>query len=175
MAILLLVIMGVSILIAAALIHSQNHETKETKNVSQKISPYIYQKKEYIMTFSESQLFRRLESIVGIKYYIFPQVHLSSILKHEIKNGQNWQSAFNRINQKSVDFVLVDRTSLKTVFAIELDDRSHDISLDRTNRDIFVNEICKDAGVKLIRLRNIKGMSDEVLVQRIKDQLTSNI
>ena len=88
---------------------------------SPKGSQYKYQAKEYFMTKSESEFFRMLDQAIGGKYYIFPQAHLSAILNHKVP-GQNWKYAFRHINGKSVDYVLCNKQTLKTVYAIELDD-----------------------------------------------------
>lgn len=132
-----------------------------------KLSPYIYERKEYIMTSYERQLFKRLEAISNEKYYVFPQVHLSSLLKHDVNNGQDWRAALSKIQRKSVDFVLVDKETLETAYAIELDDRTHDMSTSRWERDELVNEILFDTGIPLVRLRNIRSLTDEEIKSKI--------
>ncbi len=132
--------------------------------VIQPVSLYKYERKNFIMTKAEAALFRRLERVVGSKYYIFPQIHLSSLLSHEVKNGQDWRAALSKIQRKSVDFVLVNKESLITSFAIELDDRTHDIST-RVNRDDFVNEIFRSARIPLVRLRNPSAMTDTDIIK----------
>lgn len=125
-----------------------------------KLSHYRYVRKNYIMTRAESELFHRLEHIAGAKYYIFPQIHLSSLLNHAV-NGQDWRAALAKIQRKSVDFVLVNRETMMTSYAIELDDRTHDTSASRITRDKLVDEIFLDTGIPLVRLRNVQNMSDE--------------
>ena len=56
---------------------------------------------------------------------MFPQVHLSALLDHKVK-GQDWRIAFRHINGKSVDYVLCDKATLQPVYAIELDDYTHE-------------------------------------------------
>lgn len=129
----------------------------------QKLSSYRYTRKNYIMTRAEFDLFRRLEHIAGAKYYIFPQIHLSSLLNHAV-NGQDWRAALAKIQRKSVDFVLVNRKTMMTSYAIELDDKTHDSSAPRITRDELVNEIFLDAGIPLVRLRNVHDMNDEDIV-----------
>lgn len=130
-------------------------------------SRYKYTRKKYIMTQAESHLFRRLESIAGSKYYIFPQIHLSSILDHQVY-GQDWRAALARIQRKSVDFVLVNKQTLTTSYAIELDDKTHDATA-RITRDDFVDEIFSDANVTLVRFRNITRMSDQDITQKLQE------
>lgn len=127
---------------------------------------YKYRSKNYIMTSYEGECFRRLERIAGSKYYIFPQVQLSSLLDHRAQ-GQNWRIALSKIQRKSIDFVLVNRETLKTAYAIELDDRTHD-KLDRIERDAFVNAVLNESGMPIVRLRNIKSMEDNEIAELIK-------
>ena len=136
------------------------------QEVKPKYSPYSYTRKNYIMTRAESDMFRRLERIAGAKYYVFPQIHLSSLLNHAI-NGQDWRAALAKIQRKSVDFVLVNRETMMTSYVIELDDKTHDTSAARIVRDNLVDEIFLDAGVPLVRLRNVHEMSDEDIIDTL--------
>ena len=98
--------------------------------------PYI--KKMYLMTMKERELFSILDQCVPTGYYIFPQVHIASIL--EVKKGEpKWQTYFNKIISKSVDFVIFDKVNISPVLAIELDDHSHTYEK-RMIRDQFVNK-----------------------------------
>ena len=54
---------------------------------------YEYGKRDCIMTQAEHKCFNALEQAIGDTYYVFPQVHLPSILDHKIK-GQKWVRAF---------------------------------------------------------------------------------
>ncbi|NCU34163.1 DUF2726 domain-containing protein [Candidatus Saccharibacteria bacterium] len=127
---------------------------------------YKYSAKKYIMTSAESECLKRLERICGEKYYIFPQIQLSSLLNHKIK-GQNWQAALSRVQRKTVDFVLAEKTTMQTAYAIELDDRTHDRT-DRVNRDSFVNQALNGSRIPLVRLRNINRMTDSDIIEVIK-------
>jgi hypothetical protein len=91
---------------------------------------YRYGRKAFFMNRAEHEFFDVLIEVVGSSYYVFPQVHLSTILEHRIK-GQPWRAAFRRINGKSVDFVICDKAYIKPLLAIELDGRSHDLGVIR--------------------------------------------
>lgn len=127
---------------------------------------YVYTKKKSVMTPSELQCFRRLQSIVNDRYYVFPQVHVSSLLDHTVAK-QNWRAALAKIQRKSVDFVLADKDTLETWYAIELDDATHDRPT-RMKRDDFINEIFYAAKLPLVRLRDIQNMTDEEIIQKLK-------
>lgn len=131
---------------------------------------YRYRSKKYIMTAAEASFFKRLERLFGEKYYIFPQIHLSSLLDHRIK-GQNWRGALSTIQRKSVDYALVDRETLVTRCAVELDDGTHDARA-RIERDMLVEGIFYRADVPLVRVRGVNGMSDEQLIKEFVDAVS---
>jgi hypothetical protein len=110
-----------------------------------------------------------LADIAGDDYYVFPQMHLSTIFDHRIK-GQNWQAALNYINQKSVDYVICNKQYRRPLLGIELDDWSHD-SDTRKQRDLNVDYIFETAGIPLLRFRDIKHMSKEEISQKVTQHL----
>lgn len=111
------------------------------------------------MTTSETSFFWKLQNVVDSRYLVFPQVHLSALLNHRVV-GQDWKRAFYHINAKSVDYVLCSKTTLQPVYAIELDDPSHQRE-DRVRRDIEVERIFDEANIPLVRFRNVDTLTDE--------------
>ena len=69
------------------------------------VLPYV--KKEYLMTNAEREFFKVLHLAVQDKYYIVPQVQLSNLV--QVKKGEWDYKHKNKINLKSVDFVLFDK------------------------------------------------------------------
>jgi very-short-patch-repair endonuclease len=132
---------------------------------------YRYGRKAYFMNRAEHEFFDVLIEVVGDGYYVFPQVHLSTILEHKIK-GQDWRAAFSRINGKSVDFVICDKASIKPLLAIELDGRSHDTDAVR-QRDADVENIFKGAELRLLRFVNHGSPDREEVKRRIEEVLSS--
>jgi hypothetical protein len=117
------------------------------------------------MTKAENNFFEILNEIVGHDYYIFPQVHLSSILDGDIW-GQSWKGALSTIDRKSVDYVICNKGYRTPVLAIELDDSSHD-SENRQQRDANVEHMLEKAGMPLLRLRNVRHMSHEEISNKV--------
>ncbi len=150
-------VIAVMILITIMNFAARSKAPKSTK------AEYIYEAKQYIMTKSESDFFKRLNDILQDKYYVFPQIHLSAILKHDIPNGQKWRVALNKIDRKSVDFVICDKVNQKILLAIELDDSSHDRP-DRVIRDTEVESMLEKAGIKLLRFR-LNTPEQEIRIQ----------
>lgn len=106
------------------------------------------------MTKRELNFFHNLELLIGDKYYIVPQVHLSSILEAPEKpNWYKYNPDFTKINTKSVDFALFTKPDYDFKLAIELDDSTH-WRKDRVDRDSFVNEIMDKTGQKLVRMNS---------------------
>jgi energy-converting hydrogenase Eha subunit A len=145
-----LYIIAIIIVVVAIIIKLRESPIRSPKN-----NQYNYQAKQYFMTRTESEFFLMLDKAVGYRYYIFPQAHLSAILNHKVP-GQNWKNAFRHINGKSVDYVLCDKQTLKTVYAIELDDYTHQYR-NRQQRDEEVERMLSSAGIQLIRISDYKS------------------
>ena len=137
----------------------RSHNRKVFKN-----NTYSYTAKQSLMTRVEDEFFLKLERAVSERYYVFPQVHLSSLLDHHVK-GQDWSYAFRHINGKSVDYVLCSRETLLPTYAIELDDYSHEKS-DRRKRDKEVERIFEEANLPLVRFKD-KNVSEQSIIQTL--------
>jgi len=112
--------------------------------------PYVL--KRYLMSKAERSFCGVLEQVTdSSKYYIFPQVSLNNLVTVEKGTG-SFQAFHNKVDRKSVDFVLFDRSAVSPVLAIELDDSSHDRE-DRQERDAFVDRVLAKAGLPLLHVR----------------------
>ncbi len=134
-------------------------EKVDTEKFTKEKSLYKYSKKNFLLTNAEKDFFLILNELIGDKYYIFPQVHISSLLEHKIV-GQNWKGAFSSINQKSVDFAVYEKGKNLIAFVIELDDKSHN-TFERADRDGMVNTILIESGIPVIRIKNAYPMTKE--------------
>ena len=130
-----------------------------------KKSTYRYFAKNTIMTERENKFFKQLNEILGNKWFIIPQVHLSALLNHKVK-GQNWKAAFRHINGKSVDYVLLSKETMKPICAIELDDSTHNYK-NRVERDAEVERIFAEAKLPLARFKNPEKLSRQDIVNTI--------
>ena len=130
-----------------------------------KKSTYRYFAKNAIMTERENKFFQQLNEILGNKWFVIPQVHLSALLNHKVK-GQNWKAAFRHINGKSVDYVLLSKETMKPICAIELDDSTHNYK-NRVERDAEVERIFADAKLPLARFKNPEKLSRQDIVNTI--------
>lgn len=135
-----------------------------------KKAEYIYSRKEAVMTAMEASFYHRLETVVEGRYYIFPQIHLSALLVNQTK-GKYWKAAFQRINRTSVDYVLCDKQTMAPVYAIELDDTSHDTTKRRA-RDAGVEAMLADVNLPLIRFRNVGSITDDQIAHKFEEAAT---
>lgn len=104
-----------------------------------------------LLTPTEENFYTVLKEVIGGRYQIIPQVQLSKIMKvRDSDYGYTNYHDFNKINKKSIDFVLYDE-NLKAHLAIELDDYSHSRP-DRIRRDEFVNKIMEEAGLRILHV-----------------------
>jgi very-short-patch-repair endonuclease len=113
---------------------------------------FEYRRKNGVMTDAERECYHALIAEMGPDYYFFPQMHLDVIVQ-PTNTSKNRFSAFRHINQKSVDFVACDKQQLRPLFAIEIDDKTHN-QPKRIERDIEVARILHGAGIPLIRIEN---------------------
>lgn len=98
------------------------------------------------MTQPEQKYFRTLEAQYGQTHYIFPQVKLDKIVN--TIDQKNFYTYWNKINKKSIDFVLVDKQTLQTTQLIELNDHTHNLS-SRMDRHDFLKRVCDKAGLPI--------------------------
>lgn len=108
-----------------------------------------YQPKLFLSR-AEKEFYRALRAALGDEGVVFAQVPISSVIRvaPDATSRQSWH---NKIDRKTVDFLVCDPTNLDPIAAIELDDRSHEAPK-RVERDAFVNEAFAAAGVKLLRV-----------------------
>ncbi len=110
-----------------------------------------YTKIDRLFSKAERSFLGVLTQAVGDQFCIMGKVRLSDVIKPAAGQGRSgWQSAFNRITSKHLDFVACAPSDFSIKFAVELDDSSHHRD-DRTARDKFLNEAMKSAGVPLYR------------------------
>ncbi|MCC7160514.1 DUF2726 domain-containing protein [Candidatus Nomurabacteria bacterium] len=110
-------------------------------------------KKRSIMTEAELNFFRQLEQKYGSKYYIIPQVLLSSIVDVDLpKSFFAYRGYRSKIDKKTIDFVMFDKQTYNPFLVIELDDSSH-LRADRQIRDHFLDEVFNKTEIKIVHIK----------------------
>lgn len=114
--------------------------------------PWPFALRPTLLGAAEQVMLHRLREALPDKL-IFAQVSLSRLLAVTTRTAE--KSWFNRIAQKSIDFV-VCRPDTRPIVAIELDDSSHD-SARSAARDAVKDRACAAAGLPILRWR-VKSM-----------------
>lgn len=113
---------------------------------------HLYCKQGQLLSAAERLFHRSLVLAVGDQYLVMCKIRLADVITPKSSgNRSKWQTAFNKISAKHLDFVLCETESLTVVAAIELDDKSHQ-SKDAKKRDKVKNECCESADLPLIRV-----------------------
>lgn len=132
--------------------------TKGGKGSEKKEEWLPYQKKTWLLTRAEREFFSVLERVVAGQYYIFPQLALDKIVmldgKGSLKGGYR-----NKIDQKSVDFVLFDKQNISPILVIELDDYTHQRP-DRQTRDGFVDRVMNHCGIAILHAKSTNNEAE---------------
>ena len=105
-----------------------------------------------LLTKAEMHFAEALEKAVYPRLRVYSQVSLSAIVKVKADNRSTWQSAFNSVSRKYVDFVIVDPITMEVKKVIELDDHSHERQ-DRQGRDQQLDSILTQAGIPIIHYK----------------------
>lgn len=110
-------------------------------------------KKSWIFTYAEKDAYRALKPIAEeYGYTVFAKVRLLDLVK-PIRKNKKYQTYFNKVQSKHVDFVLCNE-KLVAEWIIELDDSTHDRP-DRRERDSFVDAVVTSVGYRIIHTRTI--------------------
>lgn len=127
---------------------------------------YHYCRKPGLVSDAELSFLRVIETALGPDYRVFPKVRVGDVLTVGAHTDSAWWAGFNTISAKHFDYLVCRRADCGVLFAIELDDQSHQRG-DRQRRDQLLDDACNEAGLPLHRFRVQKTYS----VQAVKKQL----
>ena len=109
---------------------------------------FPYRLENSFLSPAEIAFFQTLKKLVGENLIIFSKPSLREFIS--VVNRSD-QTAFNRINQKHIDFLVCDPNTFQPRFAIELDDSSHR-QTNRIERDKFVDQVFTGINLPLIHI-----------------------
>jgi len=127
----------------------EENEAEETADLIQEPNPFPYHQRDDFLSAAEHSFFMVARDVLGSHFVICPKVNLADLFF--VERPHENMGAINKINRKHVDFVICHPRTMKPIFAIELDDRSHQRA-DRKARDIFVNHVFETADLPLLRV-----------------------
>jgi hypothetical protein len=123
---------------------------------------------------AERSFFGVLQQAVASEYQIFAKVRLADIVRPARNPSRSgWQTAFNRITGKHVDFVLCEPGSLRVLAVIELDDRTHE-RFERGVRDNLVDSALANAGIPVLRVAARQAYSPVQMREQVQSLFPSN-
>lgn len=107
-----------------------------------------YRQRDDFLSPAEISFYHVVQSTVGEEFTVCPKVNLADIFFVSRPNENS--AARARIDRKHVDFLVCDSKTMQPRLGIELDDASHNRQK-RQDRDAFVDEVFKVAGLPLLR------------------------
>lgn len=126
-------------------------DTAVSGKMSKKYYKY-YTLMNSLLTPTEQKFYSQLKQ--ALKQYnveIHYKVRLADIFRVKYIN-EYYSVNLQRIAAKHIDFVITQIDIARPILAIELDDYMHDFATSQKN-DTFKNELCADAGIKLLRIK----------------------
>ena len=130
--------------------------------------PLPYRQCDNFLSPAELAFFQVLYSAASSHFYVCTKVRISDLV-YVVNRRKNIGHA-NRIDQKHVDFVLCDPTTMDPRLAVELDDSSHQRK-DRRERDELVDSVFEAAGLPILHVPWSRNYDREQLKQSIRDSL----
>lgn len=122
-----------------------------------------YSKRDYFLTIPERRFYDMLWSVIWSSYVIVPQVVLSSLVK-TTANKQSYWKRHNKINKKTLDFVVFKKPYFQPVVAIEFDWVTHERK-DRMERDSFVDKVLQLSWINIIHYKPSSSTPEQLQQQ----------
>lgn len=131
-----------------------------------------YTPKVFVTTLNELKFYNILLEIAKeLDLILFSQVSLYNIVSmRKDLDYSTHQKYFNKIASKTIDFVLVDKSSCRIKLCIELDDSTHN-KQKRIERDKFINELFESLEINLLRYPVYNVYYKDPLKKKIKENM----
>lgn len=132
----------------------QEETVKATENL-----PY---KKKLLLTKNEWSFYKSLKPVADeLGYSVLAKIRVADLVEVTSKDRSEWQTYFNKVNKKHVDFVLAKPENLQIVLLIELDDSTHNEA--QKQRDEFMEALYKQTGYKLLRTHGTGELKEKIM------------
>lgn len=139
------------------------NESEYNKNDDNTVDNKMPYKKKLLLTKNEWNFYKGISQICSERnLHIIAKVRLADLVEiDEELDKKQWQTYFNKIQNKHIDFVLCNPANLKVIALVELDDKSHNRQ-NRIERDNFINKLCQKVGYKLIRVKRAEELKIKI-------------
>lgn len=130
-----------------------------------------FKRKEFLMNIAERKFFEKLIKNTPNNYIVFPQVVLGSIVEITAPKNESitWR---NKINRKTIDYVIFELPYYKPVIAIEYDGKTHNYS-SRMKRDEEVKNILDSSGINNFHVKHSNNINFEEIKNKINELLAT--
>ena len=119
-----------------------------------------------LLTPNEHEFYGRLSRALP-DYLVLPQVAMSALIKPKAPFGRERTTAFKKISQQRVDFVICHR-DLSVACVVELDDRTHNSGRSRT-KDAERDARLASAGIPTLRFQSRTKPAETAIAQAVQD------
>ncbi len=144
-----LFLLGLLGLIARALIKKRSGDAEQAGTAD---AIDCYAPRKTVLSPAERSFLGVLEQVLPEDVGLLVKIRLGDVfVTRQGLTASQRASAWNRINQKHVDFLLVRTTDLAPLAGIELDDSSHEEDT-RKRRDRFVDAVFESCNVPLLHV-----------------------
>ena len=124
--------------------------------------PHLYSKKENFLSKTEMKYLRIIQ-LNFPQYNVIPQINLASIVK------KNYDNKYINELFRNIDIGIFDN-NYNPLLLIEINDKTH-TSKDRKERDKKVEQILKEANIKLLTFWYYENNSKEYIIKKIEEKL----
>lgn len=122
---------------------------------------YLPYRPKYFLTKNELYFYNEIQEIAKENnLVVLAKIRLADLVEVEPMDKSKWQTYFNKISKKHVDFALADPKYLKIKLLIEIDDYSHNEQ--QYERDRFVEAIYNKTGYKLLRIKGTFNLKEKI-------------
>ncbi len=139
-----------------------NQQVDEKESIDEYYqTQYIPYRPKYFLTKNELYFYKELKKIADEKnLVVLSKVRVADLVEVEPMDRGQWQTYFNKINRKHVDFALANPQNLQIQLLIELDDYSHNDK--QYERDRFLEAVYKKTNYKLLRVKGIANLKENI-------------
>ncbi len=157
--------MGYALVIAVVIVilfFAINRRPQDTKRGHRDILPY--KKRDYLLSKSERSFYNALQKLLDQNdYSIFVKVRMLDLL-YIPKSTEKLQSYQNKVQSKSIDFVVCSARYLTPLFVIEIVNST-------SGKNDFVSQAFRDSGLQFIRVPQQQTYSEADISARISSVL----